>query len=286
MTRTLENSTPASPWRSLAVAIDKIAPETRGVATYHLRFCDPADAGRYRFQPGQFNMLYLPGVGEAAISLSDNPSSSQTLSHTIRVAGNVTRSLAALRPGDTLGLRGPFGNGWPLEVVRGADVVLVAGGIGLAPLRTAIYHLLAQRSDYGTLTLLYGARTPEDLLFAPQHAEWIDRGLSVQTTVDRPAAGWEGRMGVVTQMLARLPLARPADTVVFTCGPEVMMKYVIRTAATRGITAKRIWCALERNMQCAVGLCGHCMFGSEFICKDGPVLRADRVMPLLSVQAL
>ncbi len=258
------------------VSIEKIVPEAPGVATYHLRFRDPAEARRYHFQPGQFNMLYLPGVGEVAISLSADPASSGTLAHTIRVAGNVTRSLAALRPGDTLGLRGAYGQGWPLDAACGADVVLVAGGIGLAPLRPAICHLLAHCSDYGNLTLLYGARTPDDLLFTSQRTDWIDRGMNVETTVDRPAADWEGCVGAVTLPLARLRLPRPADTVIFTCGPEVMMKYVIRTAAARGITTERIWCALERNMQCAVGMCGHCMLGSEFICKDGPVLRRPR----------
>ena len=209
MTRTLKNPLPASPWCSLVVSIEKIVPEAPGVATYHLRFRDPAEARRYHFQPGQFNMLYLPGVGEVAISLSADPASSGTLAHTIRVAGNVTRSLAALRPGDTLGLRGAYGQGWPLDAACGADVVLVAGGIGLAPLRPAICHLLAHRSDYGNLTLLYAraARRPSLHVAAhgldrPRH-ECRNHGRSPRSRLGGVRRGGNAAAGAIAPAPAR-----------------------------------------------------------------------------------
>jgi len=275
-----------NPFCPRTVVLDSVTPEVPGVATYHLRFRDAGAKVAYRFDPGQFNMLYIPGVGEVAISLSADPSSRTTWAHTIRAVGNVTRSLAALRPGETLGLRGPYGSSWPLAQIEGADVVLVAGGIGLAPLRPAICHLLAHSARYGSLTLLYGGRTPASLLFAQEYHAWAKRGLPVETTVDRWVPGWPGRVGVVNLLLERMRLARTSGTIILTCGPEVMMKYVVRSALDRGITPDRIWCSLERNMQCAVGFCGHCQLGPAFLCKDGPILRADRVMPFLSVEGL
>ena len=164
--------------------------------------------------------------------------------------------------------------------------MLVAGGIGLAPLRPSICYLLAHSSRFGSLTLLYGGRTPASLLYSHEYAAWTERGISVETTVDQYVPGWRGCVGVVNLLLERMRLARPSSTIVLTCGPEVMMKYVVRSAQDRGITPDRIWCSLERNMQCAIGFCGHCQLGPAFLCKDGPVFRADRVMPFLSVEGL
>jgi NAD(P)H-flavin reductase len=194
--------------------------------------------------------------------------------------------LATLRAGDQIGVRGPFGTGWPIDDWRGNDVVLVAGGIGLAPVRPVIYELLHRRSEFGELTLIYGARDPQSLLYHSEFAAWESQGLTVLTTVDRPSPDWIGHLGVVNLLLDRIDLPRPESTVVAVCGPEVMIQYSALTAAKRGIDAKQIWVSLERNMQCAVGLCGHCQLGPEFICKDGPVLRYDRVRHLLAVEAL
>lgn len=284
--RTMNRLSTANPWLSHTAVIESIRPEIPGVATYELG--DPAGewSKEYHFRPGQFNMLYVPGVGEIPISLSADPAQRTTWAHTIRTAGNVTRALARLQPGATLGLRGPFGTSWPLEEMSGADVILVAGGIGLAPLRSAIYELLVRASQQSRLVLLYGSRSPDLILYQDEHGDWSRRGLEVQVTVDRSAPGWAGWVGVVSMLLDRLRLPNPADTVVLTCGPEVMMRYVVHSARERGISTDRIWCSLERNMQCAVGLCGHCQLGPEFICKDGPIFRCDRVLPFLSVEGL
>lgn len=274
------------PWLAHGATVDRMTAETPGVATYDLVFADTEIAGRYSFLPGQFNMLYLPGVGEIAISISGDPAESSRLPHTIRVAGNVTRELARLGEGGSLGLRGPFGSSWPLDDCRKKDIILVAGGIGLAPLRPAIYGLLHDRDQFGQLTLLYGSRTPAGLLYTQEYDHWRSQGLDVQTTVDRVTDGWNGNVGVVTTLLERLVLPQPENTALFTCGPEVMMWYTIQSARECGIPERNLFVSLERNMNCAVGLCGHCQFGPEFICKDGPVFRYDRVASILKVHDL
>lgn len=273
-----------NPWLAQTVAIRRIRTEVDGVATYDLAFQDATYRAAYHFAPGQFNMLYLPGAGEIAISISDDPRNRESCAHTIRVAGNVTRTLAGMNVGETLGLRGPFGTSWPLTECTGRDVVLVAGGIGLAPLRPAIYTLLQDRRQFGQLNLLYGARTPNTLLYPREYDDWSRQGLIVHTTVDRSGPGWWGNVGVVTLVLERLQSFDPRNTVLLCCGPEVMMRFTIMTALNRGLRPEQIWVSLERNMQCAVGLCGHCQLGPEFVCKDGPVFRYDRIARFMDVE--
>ena len=275
-----------NPWLPRTVTIRDIHQELPGVATYDLALRDARDGTFGRFAPGQFNMLYLPGAGEIAISISDDPLRTGGCRHTVRVAGNVTRTLATLQVGDTLGLRGPFGRGWPLAECIGRDVVLVAGGIGLAPLRPAIYQLLQQRRQFGRLHLLYGARTPDTRLYAAELPQWTRAGLQVETTVDRASPGWNGHVGVVTLLLERLANFDPRNTVLLCCGPEVMMRFTILAGIGRGLSHTQIWVSLERNMRCAIGHCGHCQLGPEFLCKDGPVFRYDRVARLLETEAL
>jgi NAD(P)H-flavin reductase len=276
----------ASPWLPHTVVIRDVRPEVDGVSTYDLAFQDAAVGADYRFAPGQFNMLYLPGAGEIAISISDDPRNTASCRHTVRVAGNVTRTLAGLSAGDTLGLRGPFGTSWPLADCIGRDVVLVAGGIGLAPLRPAIYTLLRDRRQFGRVNLVYGARSPDTLLYQDQFDDWSQQGLIVHTTVDRSAPGWMGNVGVVTLLLERLRSFDSRNTVLLCCGPEVMMNFTVMTALNRGLTREQIWLSMERNMQCGAGLCGHCQLGPEFICKDGPIFSYDRLAPLLDVDGL
>lgn len=277
---------PTNPWLAHQARIQRVKHEVPGVATYELVFDDPLLADGFTFKPGQFNMLYLPGVGEAAISISGDPADHSKVPHTIREAGNVTQELARLGEGAAVGVRGPFGSSWPVDECVGKDVILVAGGIGLAPLRPAIYELLARRNQFGSLTLLYGARTPDGLFYHSEFDEWRSRGLDVQTTVDRSDPSWSGNVGVVTVMLDRLALPRVDETVLVTCGPEVMMWYTIQTALRRGLGMESAYVSLERNMNCAIGLCGHCQFGPEFLCKDGPVFRYDRVASILKVDDL
>ncbi|NQV24589.1 MAG: FAD/NAD(P)-binding protein [Rhodopirellula sp.] len=272
------------PWLTHTVRIAEITREIENVATYHLEFQDQAVAESFAFRAGQFNMLYLPGVGESAISISSDPAQRGTLDHTVRIAGNVTGELARLDAGATFGLRGPFGSAWPIDECRGQDVIIVTGGIGLAPLRPAIYELLNRRAEFGNLTLLYGARDPAGLLYTNQYDTWRSRGLEVATTVDRASAGWSGNVGVVPQLLDRMKLDNPAQTRVLCCGPEVMMWYTARAALGRGVPGNQIYVSLERNMNCAIGLCGHCQFGPTFVCKDGPVVKYDQVADFLRVE--
>lgn len=248
--------------------VQRVRKEIPGTLTLDLA---PADAGGFAFAPGQFNMLYVWGVGEVPISISGDPARPQTLTHTIRAVGPVSEALCRLPRGATVGVRGPYGNHWPVEAAVGSDVVVAAGGIGLAPLRPVLYHLLAQRPAYGNIVLLYGARTPQDLLYTDELARWRGRfDLEVGVTVDKATDGWQGHVGTVTTLI---PKARfdPARTVAFVCGPEIMMRFTIRELQTRGVPDERIFISMERNMKCAIGLCGHCQLGPFFICKDGPV---------------
>jgi NAD(P)H-flavin reductase len=229
------------------------------------------------FAAGQFNMLYVFGVGEVPISISGDPTQPQTLVHTTRAVGMVTQAMCALKRGATLGVRGPFGSHWPVEACIGKDVVLVAGGIGLAPLRPVIYQLLAQREQYGNVVLLYGTRTPADILYPRQLAQWRARfDLDVDITVDRASDPWRGNVGVVTKLIPKAAFD-PMDTVAMICGPEVMMRFTILELVKLGLPEEDIFVSMERNMKCAIGFCGHCQFGPSFICKEGPVLRYDQI---------
>jgi NAD(P)H-flavin reductase len=238
----------------------------------------------YSFSPGQFNMLYGFGLGEVPISMSGDPAETGTVVHTIRAVGSVTRGLARLRPGNAIGIRGPFGSSWPVERAQGADVVLVAGGIGLAPLRPVIYHLLRHRKDYGRLALLYGARTPSDLLFHEELQAWRSRSdFQVLITVDRADASWHGSIGLVISQFARAEFD-PQCTVGMICGPEVAMRFTLAEFERYGVPPGRLYLSLERNMQCAIGFCGHCQFGPNFVCMDGPVFRHDRIKTFFDVR--
>jgi NAD(P)H-flavin reductase len=274
-----------SPWLPWPVTIEDIRPEVPGITTYKLAFNDPQVAQAYRFRPGQFNMLYLPGVGESAISISSNPEQTGVVLHTVRSAGNVTRSLARRKVGDQVGLRGPFGSSWPMEACKGRDVVIATGGVGLSPLRSAIYHIINRRADYGHVFLLYGARTPGDLLYPNEYDAWREAGIEVQVTVDIGDQEWRGNMGVVPVLFYRLRLS-PAKTSILTCGPEIMIRFVIFEALARRIPSDRIYLSMERNMNCAMGHCGHCQLGPAFICKDGPIFSYRQIEPYMHVEDL
>lgn len=241
--------------------------------------------GGFAFQPGQFNMIYAHGVGEVPISISGDPAAPERLVHTIREVGTVTRALGQLHEGDVVGIRGPYGSAWPTDELKGRDVIVIAGGLGLAPLRPAILRLVANRADYGRVTILYGARTPADLLFRGELERWRGRfDLRVEPIVDRAGRDWLGPVGVVTRLLDGVPVE--PDDAAFVCGPEIMMRFAIRELERRGMPRDAIWLSLERSMKCGIGLCGHCQLGGLFVCKDGPVLRYDRVAPLAHVREL
>ena len=275
----------ADPWLAHLVRVQEVKPEAPGVATYALVFEDSAVGRSYRFRAGQFNMLHVPGFGESAISLSSDPAEPSVLLHTVRIAGNVTRALARKHAGDQIAVRGPFGSAWPMDACRGQDVVIAAGGIGLAPLRPAIYHLVRYRAEYGRVFLLYGARTPPDLLYTAEYEAWRAAGIEIEVTVDIGDADWRGQIGVVPVLFYRLRL-KPERTCILTCGPEIMIRFVIFEALARKIRSDHIYLSMERNMNCGVGLCGHCQLGPAFVCKDGPIFTYRRMEHYLHLEDL
>jgi NAD(P)H-flavin reductase len=238
------------------------------------------------FSPGQFAMLYSFGAGEVPISISADLTSPGPLVHTLRGVGAVTDALCALREGAYVGVRGPFGSSWPIGDSEGDDIVIMAGGIGLAPLRPAIYHVLSHRARYGRLIVMYGGRSPADLLYVDELADWGGHfDIDLDVTVDTAADGWRGRVGVVTTLVPRAEFD-PARTTALICGPEVMMRFGVAALRAAGLPNESIHVSLERSMKCAVGHCGHCQLRELFICKDGPVFRHDVVEPLMRVRGL
>ena len=234
------------------------------------------------FAPGQFTMLLAFGVGEVPISISGDPAHPGVLRHTIRDVGSISHALATAAPGSVLGVRGAFGTGWEVDRGRGGDVVIVAGGIGLAPLRPAILQVSAAREDYGRVLVLYGARNPEEILYAEEQRVWVERhGLDVQVIVDSGAHAWRGRVGLVTQLVERATFDA-ANALALVCGPEVMMRHSARALVDRGTAPERVRLSMERNMKCGIGLCGHCQLRELFCCLDGPVLGYDRLASLMT----
>ena len=262
--------------------VERVVRDISDTFTLQLR---PEEGRRaFPFAAGQFNMLYLFGVGEVPISISGDPGEPDRLIHTIRSVGTVTAGMAALKKGGVVGVRGPFGSAWPVEEAEGSDVVIIAGGIGLAPLRPVIYHVIANRGRYGRLRILYGARTPRDILFRGQLERWSGRlDTFVDVTVDRASGDWHGNVGVVTRLIAHGGFD-PENTVAMVCGPETMMRFSLQALADRGVSGDRIYLSMERNMKCAVGFCGHCQYGGNFVCRDGPVFRYDRIEDIFAVR--
>jgi NAD(P)H-flavin reductase len=259
--------------------IQRVRQETDDTFTLEIL---PEDSSKgFSFAPGQFNMLYVFGVGEVPISISSDPDDAPLLKHTTRVVGTVTKAMRKLKRGEIMGIRGPFGSHWPVEEATGRDVVIVAGGIGLAPLRPALYRLMAEREKFRRIVLLYGTRTPEDMLYRHELEQWRGKfDLEIEVTVDRAASTWRGNVGVVTTMIPRAPFS-PSNTFAMICGPEVMMRFTVMELLKRGVAAERIYLSAERNMKCGIGFCGHCQYGPTFVCKDGPVFAFPSIAPIL-----
>ena len=263
--------------------VDRVRRETRDVTTLELA---PMTGERPAFQPGQFNMLYVFGIGEVAISMSGDPAHANSYVHTVRNVGAVSGAIAALQAGAMLGLRGPFGTAWPAEAAAGNDIVIVAGGLGLAPLRPAIYHVLAHRERYGRVAILYGTRSPRDILYHGEIERWRRRlDVDIAVTVDHADPTWHGNVGVVPKLIQRIDFD-PRNTVAMICGPEVMMRFTATALLGAGLSSDCIYLSMERNMKCGIGLCGHCQFGPYFVCKDGPVMRYDRIADILVVREI
>lgn len=254
--------------------------------TFTIDLVNNDTGGGMHFAPGQFNMLQVFGVGEVPISISGDSADTTTLTHTIRNVGSVTQVMQNMSAGDLIGVRGPFGNGWPVKAAEGDDLVLMAGGIGLAPLRPVIYHALANRERYGKFVILYGTRSPHDILYQRELEQWRGRfDVEAFVTVDQADRSWKAQVGVVTTLIPSAAFD-PLQTTVMACGPEVMMRFSAMSMIKVGVPPENIFLSLERNMKCGIGLCGHCQYAGRFICKDGPVFDYQSVKGLLTVREL
>jgi NAD(P)H-flavin reductase len=260
-------------WLPQPARILRIRSENFNTYTIRLQILDEAIRKAYRWKPGQFNMLYVPGVGEAAISISSDPEQVDVLEHTIRMVGSVTHAIKRQGQGGIIGLRGPFGTSWPIDAIQGHDVVMVGGGIGLAPLRPMVYWLLKHRNHCKRLILFYGCRTPEDRVYAEELEHWEkSEPLDVLVTVDNATGDWAGPVGVVTHLLKRIRV-NAACTTVMVCGPKILNRVAAWQFLQLQVPKEQVYVSLERNMNCGFGRCGHCQYGAKFVCRDGPVFR-------------
>jgi NAD(P)H-flavin reductase len=274
------------PWLPLPARVLDVVHENFNTRTFKIQIVDPDLRAMYRFLPGQFNMLYAPGVGEAAISISSDSESTDVLEHTIRLVGSVTRAIDRIGKGGVIGLRGPFGRPWPVDKLDGHDLVMVAGGIGLAPLRPVVHWALRNRSKLRRVMLLFGCRTPSDRLFVEQLDRWTsDRVIDVLVTVDNATAEWTGPVGVVTKLLQRVKVN--ADrTLVMVCGPRILNRVAAWNLLQLHVPPSQVYVSLERNMNCGFGRCGHCQYGSKFVCKDGPVFCFSEVDSIFGTEEI
>jgi NAD(P)H-flavin reductase len=266
----------------MPVRVSRVRRETAAdVATLELT---PPSA--FAFIAGQFNMLYMFGLGEVAISLSGDPAEESRIVHTVRAVGAISSAITRLRREHVIGVRGPYGSYWPVVESEGSDIIIVAGGLGLAPLRPVIYRVLAHRERYGRVVVLYGARGPAEILYRRELEAWRRRlDVDITVTVDHAAADWRGNVGVVPALIPRTPID-PDHAVAVVCGPEIMMRFTVDALRQRGLAMDRIFVSMERNMKCAIGLCGHCQFGPAFVCRDGPVFRFDRIAPFFNIREI
>ena len=255
--------------------------EASDIVSFRLRLNDSKIRKGFRFQAGQFNMLYVFGVGEVAISIVSDPGEPEFLDHTIRIVGRTTHVMGPMDAGDALGIRGPFGQGWPMEEAKGKDVLVVTGGLGCAPVVGAIEYMFRRRDQYGTIKILHGVKAPQDLLYRERFDVWRTHpDTEVYLTSDEPGKTWHYHIGVVTELFDEVTL-EPDRTLVMMCGPEIMMRVAMNVLTHRGLRPDQMYVSLERHMECGIGLCGHCQLGPFFLCKEGPVMRLDKVMPFL-----
>ncbi len=255
--------------------------ESPTIFTLRLHLDDPDAQAAFRFAPGQFNMLYLYGVGEVPVSIMSDPEEHDIIGHTIRALGRVTRGLSALQPGDRVGVRGPFGRGWPLQDLGGNDIVLVTGGLGCAPAVSVIHYVLRRRARFGKLVVIQGVKHADDLIWRMQYEQWAKLpDTQVLVAASEGAAFWPWHVGRVTELFG-LARFNPERAVAMLCGPEGMMRAAAESLLGRGLPETHLYLSMERNMQCGVGRCGHCQFGGAFVCQNGPVFNWAEVKDLL-----
>ncbi len=258
--------------------VDKIRADTSDVKTFQVKQIQGGLP--FTFKPGQCAMLSVPPVGEAIFSITSSPTQQDYLEFSIKNVGKVTACLHQLEEGTELGIRGPYGNNFPTEDFKNKDLLFIAGGIGLAPLRSVINYVLAHRPDYGKIDIVYGARSPEDFVHRKDLAQnWVEAaGTAVHLTVDQQFPGWDGHVGFVPQYIKDLNFT--PDKVVLVCGPPIMIKFVLEVLEQLGFTPKQIYTTLELKMKCGIGKCGRCNIGDKYVCKDGPVFRCDQLEKL------
>ncbi|KUO67286.1 MAG: hypothetical protein APF84_09645 [Gracilibacter sp. BRH_c7a] len=270
-----------NPWLTEKAVITAVKKVTSDVNTYTFKFKNP-NMQDYSFENGTYNMISIFGVGESPISISSSEEEKNSFDHTVRIVGNVTSALGKLHVGDVVGIRGPYGHGWPMEEIKGKNVLVIAGGIGLAPLRGVIKSISRNRDQYGRLEILYGAKTPESMLFTDEYGDWQKIPNSqLLLTVDCVGNNddWKENIGVVTNLCEKITC--PIDnTIVLACGPDVMMKYVVAKMLKLGFKANQIFVSLERRMGCGMKKCGNCHIGPVFVCQDGPVFRYSDIQNL------
>ncbi len=258
--------------------------ETPTIFTLRLRFTDPAVHADFSFTPGQFNMLYLYGVGEVPISIVSDPENEHMYDHTIRAVGRVTNALAKLKIGDRIGVRGPFGRGWPLAEAEGKDVLIATGGLGCAPVVSVINYVLRRRESYGKLTIMQGVKHADDLIWRSKYEEWSKLpNTQVLLAASQGGPSWPWHVGHLPALFDKAEINNHNSTAMM-CGPEGMMIAVIEALKERTFSEENIWLSMERNMQCGDGKCGHCQHGGKFVCKDGPVFCYPEVKSLLGVK--
>lgn len=278
-------------WLPRPHVVKRVRRESADTVTLFLHPRDENEAGEVRYLPGQFNMLYLFGHGEAPVSVSGISRRTGYVRHTVKGVGPLTRALTRLNPGDLVGLRGPYGNGWPMSDLRGKNLLLVAGGIGMAPILSVLRAVTRHTERYGRIDLIYGSRTPADILFRRQLSRWhAKERVNVHLTVDQADETWDGPVGFVTTPLSRLTESGQqtdaSNTIVLLCGPEVMMRHCLSQLASAGIAPGNIHVSMERSMRCAFGVCGHCQWGADFLCKNGPVFSAEAIGARLHIREL
>lgn len=257
--------------------------ESPTIFTLRLRFTDPVQHAAFRFEPGQFNMLYLYGVGEVPISIVSDPEDEKLFDHTIRVVGRVTRGLGQLKARDRLGMRGPYGRGWPLKQAQGRDIMVITGGLGCAPVVSVINYVIRRRDKFRRLVIMQGVKHSDDLIWRSQYSQWSKlRDTQVLVAADVGVALWPWHIGRVTELFDQVEID-PSRALIMMCGPQGMMRVAVDHLTRRGVPEGHIHLSMERNMHCAMGHCGHCQYGGKFVCQDGPVFNYSEIKALFGI---
>lgn len=281
MLQEIQNKNELNPMIPVPFVISKIKRENKDTFTIELE-----TPNKFEFKAGQFNMLYLFGVGEVAISISGDQNKTDKLVHTIRNVGTVTNRISNLKKNDVLGVRGPFGSSWKIENFHQKDIFIIAGGLGLAPVRPIIYYIINNRNKFNKVTILYGTKKPSEIIFEKELHKWKSKfDIDLKIIVDKPDSNWKGNTGLITTLIKDLNID-PNKSIAMICGPEIMMKFSAIEMENKGVNPQNIYLSMERNMKCAIGLCGHCQYGSKFICKDGPVFSYLEIKHLLDIWEL